>query len=163
MFSTFWLLKVCLDGVLISKYFVGIFSERRARAWGPHGEWKTEKDPQAEDDLFQLPARCSAEALPEGAVPRSARESRAGGSARPHSDTGKLPETVYHVGFSNWSILLEARESGLSNMANNLLCNYASMRNYAKQTLDFCVSQFNTLRIHTYIFRFRPVKCSIFS
>lgn len=113
MFSTFWLLKVCLDGVLISKYFVGIFSERRARAWGPHGEWKTEKDPQAEDDLFQLPARCSAEALPEGAVPRSARESRAGGSARPHSDTGKLPETVYHVGFSNWSILLEARESGL--------------------------------------------------
>lgn len=75
-------------------YFVVICSERRARARGSHGEWKTEKDPQAEDDLLQLPARCSAEALPEGAVPRSARESGACGSAWPDSDTGKLPDLV---------------------------------------------------------------------
>lgn len=75
-------------------FFFRDFSERRARARGPHGEWKTEKDPQAEDHLLQLPARGSAAALPEGAVPRSARESGAGGSAWPHSDTGRLPEPV---------------------------------------------------------------------
>lgn len=65
------------------------FSERGARAWGPHGEWKAKKDSQAADHLLQLPARCAPEALPEGAVPRPARESRAGGSAGPHSDAGK--------------------------------------------------------------------------
>lgn len=101
MFPTFCQLRVCLTGVLISACFVLLFSERRARARGPHGEWKTEKDPQAENDLFQLPARRSAETLPEGAVPRPARESRAGGSARPHSDTGKLPDPVYHVVLAN--------------------------------------------------------------
>ena len=82
--------KCVLDGVFNPKYFLVIRSERRARARGPHGERKAEKDPQAEDDLLQLPARCSAETLPEGAVPRTARESGAGGSARPHSDTGEL-------------------------------------------------------------------------
>lgn len=101
--------------------FVVICSERRARARGPHGEWKTEKDPQAEDDLLQLPARCSAEALPEGAVPRSARESGAGGSARPHSDTGKLPDPVLHLVFSNSPKRLMSRESGLPNLVNKFL------------------------------------------
>lgn len=67
-----------------------IYSERRARARGAHGERKAKEDPQAEDHLFQLPARRAAEALPEGAVPCSARESRTGGSARPHSDAGRL-------------------------------------------------------------------------
>lgn len=86
--------------------FVLLFSERRARARGPHGEWETKKDPQAENDLFQLSARRSAKTLPEGAVPRPARESRAGGSARPHSDTGKLPDPVIHMVLVNWSILL---------------------------------------------------------
>lgn len=79
--------KQCINFQMFSFFY--FFSERGARARGPHGEWKAKKDPQAEDDLFQLPARCTAEALPEGAVPRPARASRAGGSAWPHSDTGE--------------------------------------------------------------------------
>lgn len=67
--------EVLTEMSILLIYFVDLFSERGARARGPHGEWKTEKDPQAEDDLFQLPARRSAEALPEGTIPRSARKS----------------------------------------------------------------------------------------
>lgn len=80
--------KRCIHFQMFS-FFYFFYSERGARAWGPHGEWKAKKDPQAEDDLFQLPARCTAEALPEGAVPRPARASRAGSSAWPYSDTGE--------------------------------------------------------------------------
>lgn len=89
--SPYWCINISM--------FCLAFSERRARARGTHGEWKTEKDPQAENDLFQLPARRSAETLPEGSVPRPARESRAGGSARPHADTGKLRSDRYFLGF----------------------------------------------------------------
>ena len=66
-----------------------ISSERGARAGGAHGEREAQEDPQASDHLLQLPARRAAEALPESTVPRAARESRAGGAARPDADTGK--------------------------------------------------------------------------
>lgn len=39
----------------------------------------------------------------------------------------------------------EAGESGLLSMAKNMLCYHSSMRNCAQQTLDFCVSRFDTL------------------
>ncbi|CAG04406.1 unnamed protein product [Tetraodon nigroviridis] len=45
------------------------------------------------------PAWCAAAALPEGAVPGPARESRAGGAARPHPDAGQdlVPEPEVQV------------------------------------------------------------------
>lgn len=91
MYFFFFLLLFTKHFPNVSIFFLWFYSERRARAWGAHGERKTKKDPQAENDLFQLPARCAAEALPEGAVPCSARESGACGSARTHADAGRLP------------------------------------------------------------------------
>jgi len=89
-----------MERFFFNNFFFVICSERRARTRSPHGEWKTEEESQYEDDLLHLPARCSAEALPEGAVPRPARESRAGGSARSHSDTGKLRDPMELLIFS---------------------------------------------------------------
>lgn len=111
-----------------SLFVPGFYSKRRARTRGAHGERKTKKDPQAENYLFQLPARRAAEALPEGAVPRPARESGACGSARPHSDAGRLPQHRFLL-FPN-------------------MCAKITVRNYA-----WCIVKLSKKKIKSFFFK----------
>lgn len=111
-----------------------IYSKRRARTRSPHGERETQKDSQAEDDLFQLPACGFAEALPKSAVPRPSRESRAGGPTRPHADTGMLSAAL-----KKWSTLLN--DSMVPMAPQITICMYTGVRNYAQRT-SFCLFHF---------------------
>lgn len=74
-----------------------MFSKRRARHWGPHGQREAEEGAQAPDHLLQLPAGSAAEEIPVGTVPGAAGASRAGGPAGPHADSGQAAERTIDV------------------------------------------------------------------
>ncbi|KAJ6658198.1 hypothetical protein lerEdw1_001465 [Lerista edwardsae] len=54
---------------------------------------KPKKNPKAAHNLLQLPAGCLAKEIPEGAVPRVAREGRIGRAAWTDPDAGRTSET----------------------------------------------------------------------
>lgn len=69
-----------------------MFSKRRARHRGAHGQWEAEEGAQAPDHLLQLPAGGAAEEIPVGTVPGAAGAGRAGGTAGPHADAGQAAQ-----------------------------------------------------------------------
>lgn len=69
-----------------------MFSKRRARHRGAHGQREAEEGAQAPDHLLQLPAGGAAEEIPVGTVPGAAGAGRAGGTAGPHADAGQAAE-----------------------------------------------------------------------
>lgn len=71
--------------LIFSVYFA---RKRDKWAWGEDGERQTKESEKTPDDLLEFPAGRSAEAVSEHTVPGAAGESRAGGVAGTHADTG---------------------------------------------------------------------------